>query len=246
MDNDIFLRMQKRYRKSQFIRWILVPFTVIIAYYAGLYILLSLCLFLPFPPALAEPTGGFAMGFLVAFISGITAPSHRLVTAMIALVIAFALSCFWRLDFITSSFLGSLCGLALIAWWFSPRRTPRSVLLVGRIVCASLVLYVLTVYAFHKDWFARPSTLPIELTNALGTNASQVRAFYRYYRGGFIDHEWLWRVEAKPEILAQMAVAFGLEKTNSVPSAFLRLPPYYWPRSIPAGGGRFSKPILFI
>ena len=83
--------------------------------------------------------------------------------------------------------------------------------------------------------------MPLELIDTLGAKASGVAAFYRYDLGGFIDHAWLWRIDAKPDIVALVVSSLRLQSTNAVPPQFWRMPPYYWPRAMPPDGEAFQS-----
>ena len=112
---------------------------------------------------------------------------------------------------------------------------------VGVAVGVACLAFLSLVYARHVDRPARPQQLPLELIYALGTNASGVAAFYRYDLGGFIDHEWLWRIDAKPDSVALVVSSLKLQSTDAVPPQFWRMPSHYWPRSMPPGGEAFQS-----
>ena len=84
--------------------------------------------------------------------------------------------------------------------------------------------------------------MPFELTRAVGTNVSGISAFYTYDRGGFIDREWLWRIDANPETIARTVTGLGLHPSTIAPPAFWRMPPHYWPRSMPPNSEMFQSP----
>lgn len=140
--------------------------------------------------------------------------------------------------------VGGIVAVAFVAWWFSSRRTKRSTLWVGMGVCVASFVLIGVVYARLVDRPAHPEALSPELVRALGTNASLVTAFYRYDRGGFIDHEWLWRIDATPEAMAFVVSGLALSSTNVVPREFWRMSPHYWPRSMPAAGEAFQSPMF--
>jgi hypothetical protein len=95
------------------------------------------------------------------------------------------------------------------------------------------------VCARFVDMPARPKALSVELAQVLGTNASLVTAFYRYDRGGFIDHEWLWRIDATPEAIALVVSGLGLRSTNAAPRDFWRMPRIIGRVPCPLAGRRF-------
>ncbi|MDZ4344143.1 MAG: hypothetical protein U1E51_17120 [Candidatus Binatia bacterium] len=94
----------------------------------------------------------------------------------------------------------------------------------------------------YLDWPAQPDGLPPELREALGVEGTRAVTFYAYDLGGFIDREWLWRIDAKPDLVAQVISSFELRRAGAVPPAFWRMAPHYWPRSMPAGAEAFQSP----
>jgi hypothetical protein len=118
--------------------------------------------------------------------------------------------------------VGGIVAVAFVGWWFHARRTARSTLWVAIGVCVAFFVFIGVVFARFVDRSAHPEELSPELVQALGTNASLVTAFYRYDRGGFIDHEWLWRIDATPEATTLVVSGLGLRSTKSVPRDFWR------------------------
>lgn len=127
---------------------------------------------------------------------------------------------------------------------FSIRELFRWLLAAGAVVVAFFAALYFNWFARFTDRPARPEALSPELVHALGTNASLVSAFYRHDRGGFIDHEWLWRMDGTPEAMAIVVSRLGLSSTNAVPREFWQMSPHYWPRSMPIGGEAFQSPLF--
>jgi hypothetical protein len=90
---------------------------------------------------------------------------------------------------------GGVAAIAFVAWWCHPRRRARATWWVALGTCGACFAVIGLVYARYVDRAARLEPLPAELSHALGMNASHVMAFYGYDLGGFIDHEWLWRID---------------------------------------------------
>jgi hypothetical protein len=225
-------------------RWLLAAGAVVVAFYAAVYLRLFAMMFGPFPKDLAEPTAGFTMGLLIVLAGSLLAPRQRLAVALLLAVVGTALVTPLMRLHLLGTLAGAIVAVAFVAWWFRPQRTRRSTLWVGIGVCAAFLTFIGLAYARFTDRFAHPEALSPELAHTLGTNASLVTAFYRYDRGGFIDHEWLWRIDAKPEGMAMVVSRLGLRSTNTVPQGFWRMSPYYWPRSMPAGGEAFQSPMF--
>jgi hypothetical protein len=107
--------------------------------------------------------------------------------------------------------------------------------------CFAAIIFSGFMYARYVDMPARQDPLPPELSHSLGTNAASVTAFYRYDLRGFIDHEWLWRIDANQEIIKIVIENLKLQKTNTVSPRFWQMPPHYWPRSMTAGAEAFQS-----
>jgi len=230
-----------RGRLREAIRWLAVAASVAVAFVVALYVNLFVFLFGPFPRDLAEPTAGFVMGALVVLPGALLAPRFRLVVAavLVALVTVIGVGVFRQ--HIASTALGGLAAAAFAMWWSHPRRTPRAARGVGAALAVAGLAFAGLVYARHVDWPARRDPLPTHLIEVLGAEARRVQAFWRYDLGGFIDHEWLWRIDAQPELVALAVSGLGLEPTTAVPPRFWRMAPHYWPRAMPGGGEAFRS-----
>jgi hypothetical protein len=213
-----------------------------VAFFGVLYLSLFVLFFGPFPKDLAEPTAGFLMGSLIVLAGSLLAPRHRFVTTIVLLVLGTVFGALLLSFHVLGIVAGGLVAVAFVAWWFHSRRTARATVSVGAAACAAFFAFALLVYARHVDRPARPDQLPSELAYALGTKASRLTTFYRYDLGGFIDHQWLWRIDAMPDVVALVVSGLGLRSTNAVPQRFWRMPPHYWPRSMPVGAEAFQSP----
>jgi hypothetical protein len=223
-------------------RWVFAVAALVVTVFGVLYVSLFLLVFAPFPKDLAEPTAGFLLGSLLVLVGSGLAPRHRFVTAVVLAGLGTLLGA-WLLSFhVPGLVAGGLVAVAFVAWWFHPRRTARSTVSVGAAACAAFVAFAVLVYARHVDRPARPDPLPSELADALGPHASRLTTVYRYDLGGFIDHQWLWRLDARPEVVALVVSGLGLRRTDTVPQRFWRMPPHYWPRAMPVGAEAFQSP----
>ena len=224
------------------IRWMAVAASVAVAFVVSVYVNLFVFLFGPFPRDLAEPTAGFVMGALVVLPGALLAPRFRLVVAavLVALITWIGVAVFRQ--HVAGPALGGLAAAAFAMWWLHPRRTARVTRGVAAAAAVAGLAFAGLVYARHVDWPARPDALPALLAEALGSEGARVQAFYLHDLGGFIDHEWLWRIDAPPELVARAVSGLGLEPAGAVPPRFWRMPPHYWPRAMPGGGKAFRSP----
>jgi len=214
------------------------------AFSATVGISLFLFIFVPFPPPLLDPTTGFLIGHLIVVAGSCAAPRCRLTTAAFLFVFVALPSSYLQNHHLPSTCLGGLLAIAFVAWWFHPSRSSRSVLWVGSAVSGAVVAFIGVVYAYHVDRPARPDELPVALSRQLEADASSVGAFYQYDLGGFIDHQWLWRIDAKPDVVAHIVASLNLQPTDVVPPRFWQMPPHYWPRKMPTDAKAFQSPLF--
>jgi hypothetical protein len=137
---------------------------------------------------------------------------------------------------------GGAVAVALVTWWFHPRRTGRQILWVAVGVSLAVVGFIGLVYSRFVDRPARAVALDQDLQRMLGTNAAGIVTFNRYDFGSFIDAEYLWRIEARPELISLIVTGLHLQKTNGAPARFWNMPPHYWPTSMPSGAEVFQSP----
>jgi hypothetical protein len=234
-----------KFWRTELWRWVLVPCAATAAYFLALVLGVLLLISSRFPPSLAEPTAGFIMGLAVVIAGSVMAPRHRLATAIVLCILgALSAAIFVRFLFL-SACIGGLAAFGFIAWWYRPGRTGSATRRVALIASGVFITILVIVYSRHADWPARADPLPPQLADILGTNGSRVVAFYRYDRGGFIDHEWLWRVDTDSNMVELMVTKLDLQPTNTVPRQFWRLPPFYWPRSMPADAVAFQSRLFW-
>lgn len=222
-------------------RWLVAAGAVVGAFFAASYFSLIVLMFGPFPKDLAAPTAGFTMGLLIVLAGSLLAPRQPLAVALVLCVAGTALATALMSFHLLGTLVGSIVAIAFVAWWFHPQRGRRSAWWVGIGVCVAFFVFIRVVFARFVDKPEHPDPLSSELVHVLGKNASLVTAFYRYDRGGFMDHEWLWRIDATPEAIAMVVRGLGLRSTNEVPWGFWRMPPHYWPRSMPSRGEAFQS-----
>lgn len=231
--------------KREIWRWLLAVAAVLVAIYAALSLGTLILFFGQYPKDLAEPTAGFLLSSLLVVAGSLLVPRYRIPTAVILFLLAASQGVLsWSWPYLLGALAGGLVGGAFVAWWFHPRRTARSTLWVSLTACALVLVFIGLVYVLYADWLERPEPPAPDLTYALGTNASGISAFYSYDLGGIIDHEWLWRIDAKPDVIALVVRNFGMLDADAVPQEFWRMPPHYWPRSMPAGGEAFQSPMF--
>jgi hypothetical protein len=82
------------------------------------------------------------------------------------------------------------------------------------------------------DFPASPDPVPYEVKQATTGRAGLVeRADVYECWGGFIDSQYLWRVEIDPELIPAVLRQFELKELKAagdVPSSFWRQWPYWW------------------
>lgn len=111
-----------------------------------------------------------------------------------------------------------------------------------RAATAILALYPAFLVASFVDWPANKDPVPEGLLAAVGGNRDSISAFYSYRLHDFIDQEWLWRIDSKPDVLEAAAKNFGMSACANVPERFWAMPPHDWPSSLPEGARLYSTP----
>jgi hypothetical protein len=106
---------------------------------------------------------------------------------------------------------------------------------------ALLAAFVVLSAASYFDWPGIPDAVPTRLLEATDRRLA-ISHFSSYALGGFLDMELLWRIDASPEVLEAIASKLGMVSSDTAPGRFWRMPPYYWPRSLPAGARLYSTP----
>ncbi len=207
----------------------------------ALYIILFVFVFGPFPKDLAEPTAGFLMAASIVLAGAFVAPRWRLAVALV-LCAATTLATVWfiKLTIVTAS-AGGLAAVMFIAFWFGSGRSPASTRWMAIALGGGALAFLGLVELRHLDWPAWPDDLPRELRETLGVEDARAVTFYAYDLGGFIDRQWLWRIDATPNHIAQVIAGLKLRRTDAVPPSFLRMAPHYWPRSLPTGAEAFQS-----
>lgn len=228
-------------------RWVLAAAAVAGALYVGLVTSLFGLFLGPYPKDLAEPTAGVLIAMLVVLAGSFAAPRFHVVTAV---VLSLAVSGFALLGLlfpprsqgIAGCVVGGVVSVAGVAWWRRPSRPPRTKPLAWGLVGATAIGALSMVTARYMDWPARADDLPVELREALGERTSRIGAFYSYELGGrFLDREWLWRLDASPEVVSLLVTRLSLHPVAAIPDDLWRMPPHYWPRSPIAGVQAFQS-----
>ncbi len=223
------------------LRWLAILPAAWLSYRAVLYFWHFALDFGPIPWELAESMVALLWGLLAVLSAALLAPRHRLFVAKVSwLVVAIAASVYLRFPFLPTV-LGGAFSLALVTWWVNPRRTRRNTARVA--TAAGVVLFALAgvAYARYVDWPARPDDPHQHPAQGLGADAPPVTAFYHYTLGGQIDWQYLWRIDAPPDAIAQIVTDFRLRPAEAVPDAFWHMPPHYWPRSLPPGAAAWQS-----
>ena len=102
----------------------------------------------------------------------------------------------------------------------------RKAILIGVFV----VLGVLA--AWYFDLSGIPSAIPHQL-EAL-PKKTNLRC-YVCSLGGFIDREYIWRLDGPPEAIAAVIKQLEMQESATIPKSFWKMRPYYWPRSTSEG-----------
>jgi hypothetical protein len=78
--------------------------------------------------------------------------------------------------------------------------------------------------------------LPGDVVEMLPKGADKPKKVNVYELGGFLDSAYLARIDANPSTLTALGKAIGKQTTASPGRTFFSFAPYWWPKSMPAGG----------
>jgi hypothetical protein len=197
------------------------------------FLFLFASLLLPLPTHASNALAGFLIAAnAVLAVSFTAAPPQRAKYAAAMAVLSIAVEAFiarwYRLEPLVT-LAAPAVGVAAVALLLA---VPR----IRRAAVALLALYPVLLIATFMDWPSLPDPLPRELAG------SPVKSFHSYPLSSFIDRESLWRIDAAPEALETIAQELRMTPSNTAPDAFWRMPPWYWPRHLPAGARFYSTP----
>jgi hypothetical protein len=86
--------------------------------------------------------------------------------------------------------------------------------------------------AWYLDFLAIPSALPHPLEKL--PSRTNLRC-YVCSLGGFIDREYIWRLDGPPDAISSVIKHLEMQESETIPKAFWRMRPYYWPRMLTDG-----------
>lgn len=107
------------------------------------------------------------------------------------------------------------------------------------IVTAGLIVASI---CWYRDFPAIPNSRPAQIEKALYGKGARC---YVYSLGGFIDREYLWRIDGSPAAIAAVIEELEMEETGTVPVSFWKMPPYYWPRQLSDGAKPYRSAYFF-
>ena len=88
----------------------------------------------------------------------------------------------------------------------------------------------------YMDIPAFNDRLPGDISEMLLKNVGKPTKVNVYDLGGFLDSAYLVRIDAPPATLAALGRKIGKSSTKSPGALFFSFAPYWWPKSMPAGG----------
>lgn len=193
---------------------------------------------------LVETVGGFFIGAASVFPGALLAPRWK---AQIGLLLSAATLATlviiegFQTSILTSALGGGLFSVSVIVWICGSPLPPRLRYAGGLAACLTLIGFTGLSLSRYRDIPSKPDEAPKFISSALDTNAQSIAAFYQYDLGGFIDHQWLWRIDASTEAIEAIVTRLKLRTTTAVPTKFWRMPPSYWPRSTPIEGDAYQS-----
>jgi hypothetical protein len=108
---------------------------------------------------------------------------------------------------------------------------------IGVLIVLLVAIFVLLSVYTQIPKPMKAAALPRELS----TFGQTVTSFQHYDLGGFIDSEYLWRIEAPASTIQAIIQQKQMSQTNTVPSAFYDMAVIGWPDSLPANAEAFQS-----
>jgi hypothetical protein len=114
---------------------------------------------------------------------------------------------------------------------------------VGRLNRLRTVLFVIAAIfvaaiCWYRDFPAIPNSRPVQIEKALYGKRARC---YVYSLGGFINREYLWRIDGSPAAIAAVIAELEMEEAKTIPVSFWKMPPYYWPRQLSEGAKPYGS-----
>jgi hypothetical protein len=113
----------------------------------------------------------------------------------------------------------------------------------GRFRPAGIALAVFSALltASYVDWPEQPGMPRWPLSEMTVDHRLAIDNFYCYpLSSGPLESEQLWRIDANTETLEAIRSKLGMRSSGTAPAQFWRMPPYYWPRSLPSAARLYS------
>lgn len=230
--------------RREWLRWIAVPCSAFLITWAFFSVLLVPLLFGPLPDSLKMDTLGFLIALPASFIPALIAPRHQVLTCATLCLVFVIFSLLNDGDSTVGVLVAGVLSVGGMAWKATSNRRLLTPVRIVLLLFASLAAYMVHVRATTLDWYERPDPWPYQLGNiiALETPDNTPVSVYQYDLGGFIDKQYLWRLDAGTSIVTQVIQRLRVQQTNSVPSKFWAMPPHYWPRKMPENADVYQNP----
>ncbi|OGN29838.1 MAG: hypothetical protein A3A33_00935 [Candidatus Yanofskybacteria bacterium RIFCSPLOWO2_01_FULL_49_25] len=223
--------MEQQKNLSTVVRWILIPL-IAVALSRGISIIIFLALLVGIVDwASSLALYGFLFTSTLMLAGSITAPQHKKQAAFVLWILATLISLIYmREEVSVMALYGSICGGALALILMKIWSAKQSLSLKKRIAILSTIFLVLVGlgYARYKDFPSFPDPLPHQLRNISG-----IREFHVVALGGFIDEDFVWRIDTDGQTIERVASILQARATNDVPKEFLGGGPYWWPKRLP-------------
>ena len=182
-----------------------------------------------------------ALCFCVPSLLAAIAPTGRGWVAALTLCLVCAASLFGMngrsVAFVVAAFLGGGSAILLASLKELPfgHSVSRGKLLALSAVVINIIAVGGGILRF-MDIPAFTDPLPGDIVEMLPKGADKPTKVNVYELGGFLDSTYLVRIDAPPATLAALGRKIGKSSTKSPGALFFSFAPYWWPKSMPAGG----------
>ena len=182
-----------------------------------------------------------ALCFCVPSLLAAIAPTGRGWVAALTLCLVCAASLFGMngrsVAFVVAAFLGG--GSAILLASLKELPFGHSVSRGKLLALSAVVINIIAVGGGILRFMEIPAftdPLPGDIVEMLPKGADKPTKVNVYELGGFLDSAYLVRIDAHPATLAALGRKIGKSSTMSPGALFFSFAPYWWPKSMPAGG----------
>lgn len=226
------------------------PIVFVVLLPCAAYLFFIILLFPPVPGVLKPQLGTFMASALEISLVVWVAPTwlrRRMAAWMAVVMLILSLGVFravfrvhlaWSAAIPTIGIVSGIAVLMLGAMAMVNNETgPRRFRSAG----AALAVFIALLTASYVDWPEQPDTPRWPLSEMTADHRLTIDKFHYYpLSNGLLNYEELWRIDANTDVLEAIRSELRMRSSDTAPAQFWRMPPHYWPRSLPSEARLYS------